>query len=70
VVGISQYLEPAYELSYAREDAQSMASILRDEYGFEIIAELYDGEATKLNIQKYFEHDIVFPLSIQTMHNE
>jgi len=58
VVGVSHYLNPLYDLDYARSDAEALAKVLKDEYGFALAGELYDEKATKDNILKYLEHEM------------
>lgn len=58
VIGISRYGLPHYDLSYARSDAEAMAALLADEFGFDHLWTLYDEEATRQKILQHFENDL------------
>lgn len=58
VVGVSRYADPQYDLTYARSDAEAMAELLRTEFGFDQLWTLYDADATRQNIIRFFEHDL------------
>ena len=58
VVGISQYADPQYDLDHALNDAEAVARVLREEYGFDHIETLYNDQATRANIIHYFEQEL------------
>ncbi len=58
IIGISQYADPQYDLTYARSDAEAVVKVLSEEYGFDHMATLYDEQATRANIIDYFEQDL------------
>jgi len=58
VVGVGRYADPQYDLSYARSDAEAMAELLGNEFGFDQVWTLYDTDATKQNIRCFFEQDL------------
>ncbi len=58
VIGVDRYADPQYDLNYARSDAEAMAELLGNEFGFNQIWTLYDSDATKQNISRFFEHDL------------
>jgi len=58
VVGIGRYADPQYDLSYARSDAEAIAELLDNEFGFDQVWELYDKDATRQNVIQYFEQDL------------
>lgn len=47
VVGIDEYEAPSLRLKNARRGADSIAAVLRDEFGFDRVITLYDAEATR-----------------------
>lgn len=58
VIGVSRYADPQYDLSYARSDAEAMAKLLGNDFGFDQVWTLYDKDATKANITRFFEQDL------------
>ena len=58
IIGVSRYADPQYDLSYARSDAEAMAELLGNEFGFDQVWTLYDNDATKANITRFFEQDL------------
>ncbi len=58
IVGVSHYADPQYDLSYPRSDAEAVAGLLGNEFGFDQIWTLYDREATRPNIIRFFEQDL------------
>ena len=40
VIGVGRYADPQYDLSYARSDAEAMADLLGNEFGFDQVAVL------------------------------
>ena len=42
VIGVGQYADPQLDLTYARSDAEAMAELLGDEFGFDEIWTLYE----------------------------
>lgn len=58
IVGVSRYSDPQYDLSYARSDAEAMAELLGNEFGFDQVWTLYDSDATRQNIIRFFEQDL------------
>ena len=58
VIGVSRHVDPKHDLGHARSDAEAIAEVLQDEFGFDQVWELYDAEATKQNIVRYFERDL------------
>jgi len=59
VVGVGHYADPKLDLSYARSDAEAVAELLKDEFGFDQIWTLYDEQATKQRIIRVLEHDLL-----------
>ena len=58
VVGVGRYDAPQYDLSYARSDAEAMAELLGSEFGFDQVWTLYDNDATRQNLIRFFEQDL------------
>jgi len=58
VIGVGRYADPQYDLNYARSDAEAMADLLGNEFGFDQVWTLYDSDATKQNIRRFFEQDL------------
>jgi hypothetical protein len=58
VIGVGRHADPQYDLSYARSDAEAMAELLRGEFGFDQIWALYDNDATRQNLIRFFEQDL------------
>jgi len=58
VIGVDRYADPQYDLGYARSDAEAMAELLGNEFGFNQIWTLYDSDATRQNIRRFFERDL------------
>ena len=58
VIGVGRYADPQHDLSYARSDAEAMAELLGNEFGFEQVWTLYDDDATKENIRRFLEQDL------------
>lgn len=58
IIGINEYADPQHNLTYARSDAEAMAEVLGNEFGFDQIWTLYDADATKGNIIRFFERDL------------
>lgn len=58
VIGVGRYADPQYDLSYARSDAEAMAELLGNEFGFDQVWTLYDNEATRQNLIRFFEQDL------------
>ena len=55
VVGISEYSNTQYDLTYARKDAEAIAALLKNDFGFDRVWELYDQDATKSRITHLLE---------------
>ena len=58
VVGVGHYADPQYDLSYSRADAEAMAELLGNEFGFDQVWTLYDQDATRQNLIRFFEQDL------------
>ena len=58
VIGVGRYADPQYDLSYARSDAEAIAELLGGEFGFEQIWTVYDADATRQSILRFFEQDL------------
>ena len=58
VIGVGSYADPQYDLSYARSDAEAIAELLENEFGFDQVWTLYDNDATKQNIRRFFERNL------------
>ncbi len=58
VIGVGCYADPQYDLSYARSDAEAMAEMLGNEFGFDQVWTLYDNDATRQSIIRFFEQDL------------
>ena len=58
IIGVGRYADPQYDLSYARSDAEAVADTLKNEFGFDPIWTLYDADATRQNIRRFFEQDL------------
>ena len=58
VVGVGRYADPQYDLSYARSDAEAMAELLGNEFGFDQVWTLYDDDASRQSIIRFFEQDL------------
>lgn len=58
IIGVSRYEDPQYDLSYARSDAEAMAELLGTEFGFDQIWTLYDKDATRQSVIRFFEQDL------------
>jgi tetratricopeptide (TPR) repeat protein len=58
VIGVSRYADPQYDLSYARSDAEAVAETLKTEFGFDQVWTLYDNDATRQSIIRFFEQDL------------
>jgi len=58
VIGVGKYADPQYDLSYARSDAEAMAGLLGSEFGFDQVWTLYDNDATRQNLIRFFEQDL------------
>jgi hypothetical protein len=58
VIGVSRYADPQYDLGYARSDAEAMAELLGNEFGFDQVWTLYDSDATRQSIIRFFEQDL------------
>ncbi len=58
VIGVGCYADPQYDLSYARSDAEAMAEVLSEEFGFDQVWTLYDSDATRQNLIRFFEQDL------------
>jgi len=58
VIGVGKYADPQYDLSYARSDAEAMAELLGNEFGFDQVWTLYDNDATRQNLIRFFEQDL------------
>jgi hypothetical protein len=58
IIGISRYADPQYDLSYARSDAEALAQLLKSEFGFDPIWTLFDADATRQSIIRFFEQDL------------
>ena len=58
IVGVGRYADPQYDLSYARSDAEAMAELLGNEFGFDQVWTLYDADATRQNLIRFFEQDL------------
>ncbi|MFT5682344.1 MAG: hypothetical protein ACI8RZ_003262, partial [Myxococcota bacterium] len=54
VVGINDFAEEGLSLRYAVPDAQSIAAVLEEQYGFEVIA-LYNSDASQESIRAVLE---------------
>ncbi len=59
IIGIGEYKDPQHKLPYARSDAEAIARVLGEEFGFNQIWTLYDQEATLQNITRYFQKDLL-----------
>ncbi|MFW6106581.1 MAG: caspase family protein [bacterium] len=58
VIGVGRHADPRHDLSYARSDAEAMANMLGDEFGFDQVWTLYDNDATRQNVIRFFERDL------------
>lgn len=58
IIGVGEYADPQYDLSYAQSDAEAMADVLGSEFGFDQIWTLYDEDATRQNVIRFFEQDL------------
>jgi len=58
IIGVGRYADPQYDLSYARSDAEAMAEMLGNEFGFDQVWTLYDNDATRQNLIRFFEQDL------------
>jgi len=58
VIGVGRYADPQYDLSYARSDAEAIAELLGNEFGFDQVWTLYDNDATRQNLIRFFEQDL------------
>jgi len=58
IIGVGKYADPQYDLSYARSDAEAMAELLSNEFDFNQVWTLYDDDATRQQITRYFEQDL------------
>jgi hypothetical protein len=58
IIGVGHYADPQYDLSYARSDAEALAELLRNEFAFDQVSTLYDNDATRQNIIRFFEQDL------------
>jgi hypothetical protein len=58
VIGVGRYADPQYDLSYARSDAEALAELLGNEFGFDKIWTLYDSDASRQSIIRCFEQDL------------
>lgn len=52
VVGISRYADPGNDLLYARPDAEVVASVLVDDFGFDEVEVLLDADATRERVSR------------------
>jgi len=60
IIGVGRYADPQYDLNYARSDAEALAKVLYSDFGFDQVWTLYDSDATRLNITRFFEQDLQF----------
>ena len=51
VIGIDRYGPAEWQLRCAVSDAKAVAKVLREDYGFREIAEVYNGDATRVRIE-------------------
>ena len=58
IIGVSSYADPQYDLGYARSDGEAMAELLGGEFGFDQVWTLYDNDATRQSIIRFFEQDL------------
>lgn len=58
VIGVSRYADAQYDLAYARSDAEAVAQVLQGDLGFNAVSTLYDADATRAGILRFFEHEL------------
>jgi hypothetical protein len=56
VTGVSRYADAQHDLAYARSDAEAVAQVLQSDPGFDSVATLYDVDASRARIFRFFEH--------------
>ena len=55
IIGVSKYADPQCDLPYARPDAEALAELLGNEFGFNQVWTLYDQDATRQNLIRVTE---------------